>query len=96
MTKSVRVRVAGKVQGVWFRAWTTEQATGRGLSGWVRNCRDGSVEALFSGPADQVDSMIEAGGAGRSHRPASGRSAGRARLPPAAHRVTRRLTIRQN
>jgi acylphosphatase len=60
MTKSVRVRVAGKVQGVWFRAWTTEQATGRGLSGWVRNCRDGSVEALFSGPADQVDSMIEA------------------------------------
>jgi acylphosphatase len=60
MTKTVRVRVAGKVQGVWFRAWTTEQATRRGLSGWVRNCRDGSVEALFSGPADQVDSMIEA------------------------------------
>ena len=64
MTKSVRVRITGRVQGVWFRAWTTEQATKRGLSGWVRNCRDGSVEALFNGPADQVDAMIEACRAG--------------------------------
>jgi acylphosphatase len=60
MTKSVRVVITGRVQGVWFRAWTTEQATRRGLSGWVRNRLDGSVEALFSGPAEAVDAMVEA------------------------------------
>lgn len=60
MTATVRVVISGKVQGVWFRAWTTEQATKRGLAGWVRNRRDGSVEALFSGKAEAVDAMIEA------------------------------------
>jgi acylphosphatase len=60
MTKSVRVVISGRVQGVWFRAWTTEQAEKRGLAGWVRNRLDGSVEALFSGPAAAVDAMIEA------------------------------------
>jgi acylphosphatase len=53
-------RISGKVQGVWYRAWTVEQATARGLLGWVRNRLDGSVEALFAGPADQVADMIEA------------------------------------
>ncbi|MCC7045556.1 MAG: acylphosphatase [Alphaproteobacteria bacterium] len=60
MTVSVRVLIQGKVQGVWYRAWTTEQATGRGLSGWVRNRLDGSVEALFHGPAEAVEAMIAA------------------------------------
>lgn len=56
--KAVRVSVRGRVQGVWFRAWTTEQASQRGLRGWVRNRRDGSVEALFVGPVAMVDEMI--------------------------------------
>lgn len=55
-----RVVVEGKVQGVWFRAWTQEQAAGRGLSGWVRNRRDGTVEAVFDGPAAIVEAMIRA------------------------------------
>lgn len=57
---AVRVRIEGRVQGVWYRAWTVEEATRRGLSGWVRNRRDGSVEALFSGPAEGVAEMVEA------------------------------------
>jgi acylphosphatase len=48
----------GRVQGVWYRAWTAEQATARELCGWVRNRRDGSVEAVFSGPETQVEEMI--------------------------------------
>lgn len=58
--KTVRVRIAGRVQGVWFRAWTVEEATRRGLAGWVRNRRDGGVEALFSGPEAAVEAMIAA------------------------------------
>ena len=57
---AVRARIEGRVQDVWYRAWTTEQAKARGLRGWVRNRVDGSVEALFIGPAPTVDSMIEA------------------------------------
>ena len=56
--KSVKTRIEGKVQGVWFRAWTEKTATGLGLDGWVRNRPDGSVEALFSGPAEIVDRML--------------------------------------
>jgi acylphosphatase len=58
--KSVIARIHGRVQGVWFRAWTVENAVRRGLRGWVRNRGDGSVEALFCGPAAAVDEMIEA------------------------------------
>jgi acylphosphatase len=58
--KSVNVRIRGRVQGVWFRAWTVEQATRRNLRGWVRNRADGSVEALFVGPVALVDEMVEA------------------------------------
>ncbi len=57
--KSVRLRIRGRVQGVWYRAWTVEAAVQRGVSGWVRNRRDGSVEALFMGAADMVDALIE-------------------------------------
>jgi acylphosphatase len=59
MTKTVLVRISGRVQGVWFRGWTIDEAEARGLRGWVRNRRDGSVEALFSGPADAVNEMVE-------------------------------------
>lgn len=55
-----RVRISGRVQGVWFRAWTAEEARSRGLAGWVRNRRDGTVEAIFAGPKDAVDEMIGA------------------------------------
>ena len=55
---AVRVRIEGRVQGVWFRAWTVREASARGLDGWVRNCRDGAVEALFAGPEPAVRAMI--------------------------------------
>ncbi len=58
--KTLRVRIEGRVQGVWFRSWTSEAAWALGLEGWVRNRADGSVEALFSGPAEAVERMIEA------------------------------------
>jgi acylphosphatase len=58
--KIVRAVITGTVQGVWFRAWTVQEATARKLDGWVRNRRDGSVEAVFAGPADVVDDMLKA------------------------------------
>lgn len=58
--RAVRVRIEGKVQNVWYRAWTTEEATRRGLRGWVRNRKDGTVEALFIGPEDAVADMVTA------------------------------------
>lgn len=57
---AVRVVIVGRVQGVWYRGWAVEQATAHGLSGWVRNRSDGSVEALFAGPADRVEFMLAA------------------------------------
>jgi len=57
---TVRVIIEGRVQGVWYRGWTVEQATDLGLDGWVRNRSDGSVEAVFQGPVETVSQMIEA------------------------------------
>ena len=57
-TITVHAIVSGRVQGVWYRAWTQKTAQALGLSGWVRNCSDGTVEALFSGPDDRVDDML--------------------------------------
>jgi acylphosphatase len=54
------VVIRGRVQGIGFRAWTEYTALERGLQGWVRNRRDGSVEALFVGPPDAVAVMIAA------------------------------------
>ena len=56
--KTVTVKIEGRVQGVYYRAWTEQTARRLGLDGWVRNSRDGSVEAVFSGPARQVDEML--------------------------------------
>lgn len=56
--KTIRAVVAGRVQGVCFRAYTQEAALRHGVKGWVRNLPDGSVEALVCGEADQVDRMI--------------------------------------
>ncbi|MGC2856448.1 acylphosphatase [Novispirillum sp. DQ9] len=57
---TILARIEGHVQGVWYRAWTVEQAAARGLRGWVRNRADGSVEALFHGPAEHVADMLRA------------------------------------
>jgi acylphosphatase len=55
-----RVLVQGVVQGVGYRAWVEREANARDIEGWVRNRRDGSVEALFAGPAAVVTEMIVA------------------------------------
>ena len=57
--RQVRVVIAGRVQGVWYRAWTGEEASDLGLNGWVRNRRDGTVEAVFAGTTETIDRMIE-------------------------------------
>jgi acylphosphatase len=53
-----KVVIRGRVQGVGFRYWTRRTATARGLQGWVRNRRDGAVEAAFAGPEQAVADMI--------------------------------------
>lgn len=59
MTVHRYVLIRGRVQGVGFRSWTEVAALDRGLQGWVRNRRDGAVEALFSGLETDVLAMIE-------------------------------------
>jgi acylphosphatase len=54
------VSIRGRVQGVGYRAWTADEARRRGLEGWVRNRRDGSVEAVFAGPENIVADMLSA------------------------------------
>ncbi|PSP80449.1 acylphosphatase [Halobacteriales archaeon QS_1_68_20] len=53
------VFVSGRVQGVYYRANTRDTARERGVDGWVRNLDDGRVEAVFEGPRDAVESMVE-------------------------------------
>ena len=60
MTVIRHVIVHGRVQGVGFRAFVEGEALARGLEGWVRNRRDGSVEAVFMADAATVTAMIEA------------------------------------
>jgi len=58
--RSVHLRITGRVQGVGYRAWALQIASRLGLRGWVRNRRDGSVEALVIGGEAAIDGMIEA------------------------------------
>ena len=51
---SRRIIVHGRVQGVWYRGWTVDEARALGLNGWVRNRRDGSVEILADGPEEAI------------------------------------------
>lgn len=57
--KRVHVIVEGRVQGVFFRAYTRDEAVRLGLSGWVRNRPDGSVEALIEGARNAVEKMLQ-------------------------------------
>jgi acylphosphatase len=57
---AIHVRVYGRVQGVFFRNWTIEEATRRNLRGWVRNRSDGTVEAVFVGQEPDVRAMVAA------------------------------------
>lgn len=57
--RAVRLVIRGNVQGVGFRAWMAGEARGLGLSGWVRNRRDGTVEAVIAGPAEAVEELLE-------------------------------------
>ena len=56
--KRVHVIVSGRVQGVSFRIWTAETAESLGVTGWVRNLRDATVEAVFCGEDAAVDKML--------------------------------------
>jgi len=53
------IRIEGHVQGVFFRDWTVEQALALGISGWVRNRRNGSVEVYAAGQRDALDRFVE-------------------------------------
>lgn len=58
--RTVHVIINGRVQGVGYRAWTEAMAANLQLRGWVRNRKDGTVEAVFSGSTEAVDTIIEA------------------------------------
>jgi len=53
------IRIEGKVQGVWFRDWTVQAAQAIGVSGWVRNRADGSVEVYALGEPELVERLID-------------------------------------
>jgi len=54
----VHLIISGRVQGVYFRASTVQQARQLQISGWVMNCRDGSVEVVAEGPREKLDELI--------------------------------------
>lgn len=56
--RTARVRIEGRVQGVGYRAWLEGEALARAVKGWVRNRRDGSVEALLQGPGERVGEVV--------------------------------------
>ena len=57
--KRAKVIVRGSVQGVFFRAEARDRARSLGLAGWVRNVHDGTVEAVFEGEDERVESLVE-------------------------------------
>ncbi|RLF16159.1 MAG: acylphosphatase [Thermoprotei archaeon] len=59
MKVRAHVFISGRVQGVFFRAWTEDEAVKRGLTGWVRNLADGRVEAVFEGDKEAVEEMVK-------------------------------------
>lgn len=63
-TLALRLRIYGRVQGVWYRAWSAEQAVQLGLDGWVRNRSDGTVEVVVRGSGLAVREMVRRCGEG--------------------------------
>jgi acylphosphatase len=59
VAKAVRVVVHGRVQGVWFRESTRQQADRRGVTGWVANRSDGTVEMVLEGAPEAVDAVVD-------------------------------------
>jgi acylphosphatase len=59
MKSKVHVIISGRVQGVWFRAYTKQKAVQLGLTGWVRNTLDGNVEAVFEGEENLIQEMLD-------------------------------------
>lgn len=57
--RAVHALVSGQVQGVWFRQSTRQRARALGLTGWVRNRRDGRVEVWAQGPPEAVDALVD-------------------------------------
>lgn len=60
MTKTIHAFIYGRVQGVAYRYWTQNEASKKSILGWVRNRRDGCVEAVFSGSEEDVMDMLQA------------------------------------
>ena len=58
-SKEVFLKITGTVQGVFYRASTKQKAIELNLKGWVKNCKDGSVEAVFQGGEEAISSMID-------------------------------------
>lgn len=58
--KAKHLVIHGRVQGVCYRAWTAQQAQNLGISGWVRNRSDGTVEAVINGTEEAVEQMLAA------------------------------------
>lgn len=85
-TVTVQVTIRGRVQGVGFLTWVEYAALTRLVEGWVRNRRDGSVEAVFAGPAEDVASMVEA----CRHGPRGARVDGLEQRPGDAHDLAQR------
>ncbi len=56
--KALHIKISGRVQGVWFRASTREEALDLGVNGWVRNTHDGCVEVFMQGPDEAVDRLL--------------------------------------
>jgi len=70
--KRVHVYISGRVQGVFFRAYTKKEADRLGLKGWVRNLPDGRVEAVFEGDEEAVEAMIRWCHVGSPHAKVTG------------------------
>jgi acylphosphatase len=71
-TIAKHLKIRGRVQGVGFRQFMTRAALDLHVTGWVRNCADGCVEAVLSGPPDAVQLMIERARHGPSHAMVTG------------------------
>jgi acylphosphatase len=80
----MRVRIRGRVQGVFFREEARRRAQSLGVGGWIRNLPDGSVEAVFDGEQERVQSMVDWSGRGPTGALVEGLEA--AQEPPTGER----------